>query len=584
MIFFLLLKHFCNLKYRSTISGCGNKGRVRAFVDTVYVEQLNMEKKKAIKVAVVGGGVCGICCIKCLKEEGIEGVCFEKTQFSGGTWRYHEDDVEGLASVTSCTVANNSKEMSALSDYPPPTDNPNYLTHKRIYKLIQDYANHFDVLRHMKFNHEVISVRQAEDYDVTGKWIVKVKDLVANKVSTDTYDAVMICSGQFGYPKMPHFPDQEKFKGRILHTKQLKTYESFKNERVVVVGLGCSGVDAATEACTFAEQVYLSSGSGGWILPRLGPYGLPFDMCYLRRWSDFIMRLIPISWTSWYFEGILQRLKFNHSLYGLRPPHSIFAQDPVLSDALPTKIISGHVIVKNNIKTFTENGVIFEGETKVTEADTVIMATGYEWKFPVLQEGIITKDGDCLNLYKCMFPVQLPHPTLAIIGFILPLGPGYPLGEAQCRWASLLISGKVKLPSPKEMMADVRNTYEMNRKRYKISDRLTTRVDYIEYLDDLTSKFGAKPNLLKIFFTDQELFWALWLGPSLPYQYRLQGPHKWPGARKAILTYKERIQAPLRKEGYNKTKRKFQGFPIKLALAFIVFWFWITTLAEISYA
>ncbi|KFM64042.1 Dimethylaniline monooxygenase [N-oxide-forming] 5, partial [Stegodyphus mimosarum] len=331
-------------------------------------------------------------------------------------------------------------------------------------------------------------------------------------------------------------------------------------------------------------KVYLSSRSGGWIFPRLGPYGLPFDMCYLRRWSDFIMKHVPISWISWYFEGLVQRLKFNHSLYGLRPPHTIFAQDPVLSDVLPCKIITGQVIVKNNIKTFTDNGVIFEGETKVTEADTVIMATGYEWKFPVLQEGIITKDGDCLNLYKCMFPAQLPHSTLAIIGFILPLGPGYPLGEAQCRWASLLISGKVKFPSPKEMMADVRKTYERNRKRYKISDRLTTRVDYIEYLDDLASKFGAKPNLLKIFFTDQELFWALWLGPSLPYQYRLQGPHKWPGARKAILTYKERMQAPLRKEGYNKTKRKFQGFPIKLVLAFIVFWFWITTLAEISYA
>ncbi|GIZ00894.1 dimethylaniline monooxygenase 2 [Caerostris extrusa] len=369
---------------------------------------------------------------------------------------------------------------------------------------------------------------------------------------TDIYDGVFVCTGQFGYPHMPSFPGQEKFKGRILHSKQLRTFECFKNERVVVVGIGCSGVDAATETSNVAEQVYLSSRNGAWIFPRLGPfYGLPFDI------KDEIQPLF----------------------IRVKPPNHVWAQDPVLTDILPSRILSGHIIVKNNIKTFTESGVIFEGETKIIEADTVIMATGYNWKFPFLEEGVLTKDGDCLNLlYKCVYPAQLPHPTLAILGFMLPLGPGFPLGESQCRWATLLMSDKVKLPSSKEMLADVQKRYEINIKRYKKSDRLTTRVDYIEYMDDLTSQFGAKPNLLKIFFTDQKLFWALWLGPSLPYQYRLQGPHKWEGAREAILTYKERMEAPLRKTGHRKTKRKFQGFPLKLLLAFIVFWFWISVL------
>ncbi|XP_054708612.1 flavin-containing monooxygenase 5-like [Uloborus diversus] len=542
---------------------------------------MSKETKKKT-VCVVGGGVCGICSVKCLKEEGIEPVCFEKTGFYGGTWRYHEEDVEGLASVTTATVANNSKEMSAISDFPPPKDLPNYLSHKKIYETIQFYVNKNNILPNMYFNHEVLSVRQTEDYDETGKWTVTVKNLLTGKVMTDVYDAVFICTGQFAYPNMPQFPGQEKFKGKVMHSKQLKRFEGFRNQRVIVLGIGCSGVDAATETSNFAEQVYLSSRNGGWIFPRLGPYGLPFDACYLRRWSDFIFGSLPYKWSSWYFEGILERLKFNHSMYSLRPPYTIWAQDPVLTDALPSRILSGHVIVKNNIKTFTEKGVIFEGETKVTEADVVIFATGYQWKFPCLQEGIITKDGDCLNLYKCMYPAQLPHPTLAILGFLLPLGPGFPLGEAQCRWASLLVNGKVKFPTTKEMFDDVHKTYEANCKRYKRSDRLTTRVDYIGYMDDITSQFGAKPNLLKIFFTDQKLFWALWMGPALPYQYRLQGPHKWDGAREAILTYKERMEAPLRHERHRKTKGKIQKIPIKLILAFIVFWFWITIVAEVN--
>lgn len=291
-------------------------------------------------------------------------------------------------------------------------------------------------------------------------------------------------------------------------------------------------------------------------------------------------RILPLSWSSWFFQRDLERMKFSHSLYGLKPPNHVWAQDPVLTDTLPSRILSGHVKVRNNIKTFTPKGVIFEGETKVTEVDTVIMATGYDWKFPFLQDGIITKDGDCLNLYKCMYPAQLPHPTLVLLGFMLPLGPGFPLGESQCRWAALLVNRKTPFPSPKEMMADVQKTYRINSKRYKKSDRLTTRVDYIDYMDDITSRFGAKPDLVKMFFTDQKLFWALWLGPSLPYQYRLQGPHKWSGARDAILTYKQRVEAPLRREGYTKTKRKFQGFPLKIVLAFIVFWFWLSIFAE----
>ncbi|GBM00400.1 Dimethylaniline monooxygenase [N-oxide-forming] 2 [Araneus ventricosus] len=534
------------------------------------------------RVAVIGGGVCGICSVKCLKEEDVEPTCFEKTGFFGGTWRYHEDDVDGLAAVTSATVANNSKEMSAISDFPPPKDIPNYLSHKKVYEMICAYVNHFDILRHMHFNHEVISIRKAEDYETSGKWTITVKNLLTNKVMTDTYDGVFICTGQFGYPNMPNFEGQDKFKGRILHSKQLRTFESFKNERVVVIGVGCSGVDAATETSNFAEQVYLSSRNGAWIFPRLGPYGLPFDMCYLRRWSDFMYRTLPLSWTSWMFQRNLERMKFNHSLYSLKPPSHLWSQDPVLTDILPTRILSGHVIVKNDIKAFTESGVIFEGESKVTEVDTVIMATGYQWKFPFLEEGVITKDGDCLNLYKCMYPTQLPHATLAVLGFLLPLGPGFPLGESQCRWASLLVNGKVKLPSSKDMLADVQKKYEINLKRYKRSDRLTTRVDYIEYMDDITSQFGAKPNLFNIFFTDPKLFWALWLGPSLPYQYRLQGPHKWDGAREAILTYKERMEYPLRRQGYRKTKRKFLRFPVKIFIAFIVFWFWIFVLADVE--
>lgn len=224
------------------------------------------------------------------------------------------------------------------------------------------------------------------------------------------------------------------------------------------------------------------------------------------------------------------------------------SKDPVMNDTLPTKIITGAIKVKRDVKCFTENGIIFEDETKVTEADVVIMATGYAWKFDFLEDGIVKLEDNKINLYKCMYPAHLKHPSLVIIGFFLPFGPGFPLGEIQTRWAAQVFNGKFLPPSEEEMMADIQKRYEINSKRYVPSDKISIRIDFIQYMDEIASMFGTKPNMWKLLFTDPKLYWALFFGPSLPYQYRLQGPHRWDGARDAILTAYDRVCSPFSDE------------------------------------
>ncbi|GFR01766.1 dimethylaniline monooxygenase [Trichonephila clavata] len=65
---------------------------------------------------------------------------------------------------------------------------------------------------------------------------------------------------------------------------------------------------------------------------------------------------------------------------------------------------------------------------------------------------------------------------------------------------------------------------------------MSLRVDTISYCNDIASQFGAKPNFLKILLTDPMLFYKLVFGPFLSYQFRLQGPYAWDGARDAIMT------------------------------------------------
>lgn len=108
-------------------------------------------------------------------------------------------------------------------------------------------------------------------------------------------------------------------------------------------------------------QVYLSSRRGTWVMPKIGPSGLPLDAALLRRPSALALRYLPYSWICTISEKAMNKI-LDHSLYNLKPKHRIWSQHPTASDTLPIKLLSGVVVTRSNIKTFTENGVIFEGE------------------------------------------------------------------------------------------------------------------------------------------------------------------------------------------------------------------------------
>ena len=123
-----------------------------------------------------------------------------------------------------------------------------------------------------------------------------------------------------------------------------------------------------------------------------------------------------------------------------------------------------------------------------------------------------------------MFSPKLAHPkTLAFISLIQPIGAILPIGEMQSRWFAQLMANKLKLPDRQTMSAEIETKKQLIRQRYYNSDRHTIQVDWISFMDELAAQVGVKPPLLKYFFTDPELWRALMFGPSVPYQYRLEG-------------------------------------------------------------
>ncbi|GFS52772.1 dimethylaniline monooxygenase 2 [Nephila pilipes] len=507
-------------------------------------EVITMKKR----IAVIGGGFAGIGALMCLKELGVfEPVCFEKTSNHGGTWCYRESSSDGVPSIMPTTVINNSKEMGAFSNYPPRKEFNNFMKHHELYQYISDLAAEKDILRFIQLNTEVMLVKRSSDYEKSGKWVVTVRNTVTEEVTSDVYDGVMVCTGHFNRPKLPTYPGQSTFKGQTLHSHSLRGVSSFQNKTVVVVGMSCSGLDAAVEISNVAKQVYVSTRSGAHVISRVGPNGYPYDYFLIRRYRLGLMEYLPWSFVTWLFETFYLDPQFSHKLYTIQPKHRMLQKDPVLNDHMASKVLSGSIIMKPDIQYFTEDGVIFEGDSEVTQVDVVIMATGYTWKFPFLEEGLLIQEENRVNLYKCMFPPHLPHATLIFIGFFLPFGPGFPPGELQCRWAAQVLAGNCKLPSQELMHNDTRKRHEKNLKRYIPTDKISIRVNMIQYCDDIASQFGAKPNFLKILLTDPRLFSKLIFGPFLSYQFRLQGPYAWEGARDAIMTCEERIFYPLTK-------------------------------------
>ncbi|XP_063796100.1 flavin-containing monooxygenase 5-like [Pseudophryne corroboree] len=522
------------------------------------------------KVAVIGAGCSGITATKCCLDEGLEPTCFERTEDIGGLWRFKDVPEEGRASIYQSVIINTSKEMSCYSDYPIPDDLPNYMHNSKLLQYFRQYAEHFEVMKYIQFKTTVCSVKKRPDFLTTGQWDVVTE--TEGKQQAHVFDAILVCSGHHSTANLPlhTFPGIDKFKGTYFHSRDYKTAEPFKNKRVVVVGIGNTAVDLVVELSAVAKQVFLSTRRGAWLIHRVADQGYPFDIVLFTRFYSIIQVAFPSLANAFLEHKVNSRV--DHDNFGLKPQHRFLSQHPTISDDLPNRIIAGKVLMKTNIKQFTETDVIFEDGTVEKDIDVVIFATGYRVSFPFFDESILKVENNEMSLYKMVFPPHLEKHTLACIGYIQPLGAIMPVSEIQTRWATRVFKGLSQLPSMHDMKMEINKRKEENQKRYVKSDRHTIQVDYVPHMDEIAEEIGCKPNILKFFLTDPKLAWQMFFGPCSPFQYRLCGPGQWRGARKAILTHHDRIVKPTKTRVLNNdSAHSFFPFALKLIGILILF-------------
>ncbi|XP_041647715.1 flavin-containing monooxygenase 5-like [Cheilinus undulatus] len=518
------------------------------------------------KVAVIGAGPSGLSTVKACLEEGLVPTCFESSDDMGGLWKFKEVSEPNRASIYRSLTINISKEMMCYSDFPIPADYPNYMHHSKILKYFRMYAEHFKLLQHIQFQTLVKSVRQRTDFSRTGQWDVVTEDRDGQEHS-HVFDAVICCSGHYTYPNLPlkDFPGIESFEGKYLHSWDYKGPEDMHGKRVVVIGIGNSGGDIAVETSRVAEQVYISTRTGAWVIRQVSDDGVPVDMKYNTRFVHILFQLFPMTFFNWFGEKKLNAM-YDHTMYALKPKHRLFSQIPVINDDLPFRILAGAVVVKPNVREIRGSSVVFSDGSVVEKVDTIVFATGYNYGFSYLPSDALYMSGHRVGLYKHVFPPNLEHPTLAVVGFIHGLGAIMPQAEMQARLATRVFKGDKKLPSNHAMIKAVEKDTKDMEKSYILSRRAPLQVDFVSYLDDLAGEIGVRPSLLWLLFTDYQLFKRVFWGPVTAYQYRLMGPGKWDGARRAIFTQFDRMYQPLKTRQLKDPETSLMGRLVKLSL------------------
>lgn len=114
------------------------------------------------KIGIIGAGISGIAAAKQLRA--YDPVVFEATDSIGGVWKH--------CSFSSTKLQTPRCDFE-FSDYPwPERDNASFPSYIQILDYLHGYAQHFDVLKYIKFNSRVVSVRCVGDKEIAQAAIV----------------------------------------------------------------------------------------------------------------------------------------------------------------------------------------------------------------------------------------------------------------------------------------------------------------------------------------------------------------------------------------------------------------------------
>ncbi|WP_332367828.1 NAD(P)/FAD-dependent oxidoreductase [Spirosoma telluris] len=359
---------------------------------------MNEAKQMTTPTLIIGAGPAGLAIAGRLAQRGLPFMVLEASDHIGFSWRNHYDRLH-LHTV---------KEYSALPHVPFPADYPTYVPRLMFVEYLEQYAGHFNIKP--KFNQKVIGILRGQD----GLWQVQTE--------TDVFTAqrVIVATGYNRVPNLPELPGQRMFRGVIWHSYEYRNGAPFRNENVLVVGMGNTGAELALDLLENGAKPFISVRSPINIIRR-EVFGRPAQPIAI------VLSKLP-TWLCDYLSKLTQQLSVGDvSVYGLgKPKHSPTfdnrrGKTPVIDIGTIDQIKAGNISVVPSIERINAKTVTFT-DGRELPFDAIILATGY-------RTGLASFLGDALSaqlLNERGYPKQLWFDDSALqglyfLGFSVPV-------------------------------------------------------------------------------------------------------------------------------------------------------------------
>ena len=417
------------------------------------------------RVAVIGAGAAGLCAAKYLLSAGVEVVVHELGSCVGGLWVYENDS--GLGPAYRSLHLNSEARVTAYKDFPFPADGPLFPDHYAVRGYLQSYAERFDLLRHIRFRSRVVDVAPKGE-----RWRVQLED-----AADEEFDAVVVASGHQGEPMHPAWKDD--FVGQYLHSHSYRVPEPFRDQRVLVVGMGNSAVDIASDICVVTSATTISARSPVLVMPRM-LFGVP---------TARVLGKLEQRWMPWPLRRTIRELltRIVHGRmeqWGFTTPKS--RTHPTSHPSLMSHFVWDRIKAKPAITSVEGLEVHFvDGSTE--SFDTVIAGTGYSVDLPFLAPQLRPLDGHRLELF-----LRVVHPAqrgLYFMGMFNVAGGGnIRMMDDQADWITQLVCGQETLPGKARMLHVMEQEQAFLRRHYPGSARYALELDPAFYRKQLARK------------------------------------------------------------------------------------------------
>lgn len=410
--------------------------------------------KSLKRVAVIGAGAAGLCSAKHLLARGVEVVVYELGSCIGGLWVYQNDS--GLGPAYRSLHLNSEARVTAYKDFPFPADGPLYPDHFEVRRYLEAYAERFDITRHIRFRSKVVDVAPQGEC-----WRVLLDDGTG-----DVFDAVVVASGHQGIPMHPAWKDD--FAGEYLHSHSYRIPEPFRDKRVLVVGMGNSAVDIASDICVVTKSTTISSRSPVLVMPRM-LFGVP---------TSRVLAKLEKSWMPWPVRRTIRELLTSvvhgrMEQWGFVTPKS--RTHPTSHPSLMSHFVWNRITAKPGIESVSGHEVRFlDGSTE--SFDTVIAGTGYAVDLPFLAPPLRPLEGHRLELF-----LRVVHPRqrgLYFMGMFNVAGGGnIRMMDDQAEWITWLVCGDATLADEAQMQHVMEEEQTFLRRHYPGSARYALELD-----------------------------------------------------------------------------------------------------------